>query len=164
MKPNLSGRSFRPELESLETRDLLSQVGFAIFQNLVPPLAQELQLLQSTVTRMQADSDQLKTDVASAAQTAASPNFTQAVLRDAVQLGNDLGIITTLNTQIQAQIPATEQVMIGLVLSGQADQMDVFLFGQLALPQFNTISGQALAGLQTANSLSTQAGIDVFLT
>jgi hypothetical protein len=186
--PSLT-RRVRPQLESLEGRLLPSAVA-----PIIPGLATPVQLANATLNTqlatMNRDFSKLQSDVANSTKstTVTNPNgtmttvtvpvFTQTIAQDYTKLGQDLGIINALNSQVRNEGSAINFVLFATASTGLLDSADltsaVFTFFQITSgvnqadntnAQANGIAGTApsavfpsLNGLLSAPPSTTTVG------
>lgn len=122
-------RSFRPQLEHLETRDLPSAAGLML-PNLIQPLIPLTQQLTSEVQQLHTDFNQLEQDVA--APNASPPRFpflpatlSPTLATDYTRVGNDYGQIQALNAVITSTVKIDQAAIVIGLSNGTLDGNDL---------------------------------------
>lgn len=134
MYRKLSSRStFKPQLETLETRDLPSAAGMAVFMEL-QALQQGVQTMQTQANAASSNFTQFGKDI-----QAAFPGYSQATFVDVTKLGGGIESVRLLDAQIQAGIQELQQAIPSLLGGDQIDQF-------VALEAFSQVSGTNLFG------------------
>lgn len=149
MQRKLSRSTAKPQLESLETRDLPSAAGMVLSLDL-QAIQQGVQAMQTQANAASNDFSKLRTDLQN------HPNqLTTAQVNDFTKLGGDLNSVGLLNEQLQAEIQAFSH-------GDQADQANALMsffkpnggLGGLWGSSFNADApkgGQGNGGLLTPN-------------
>lgn len=113
---------FRPRLERLETRDLLSAAGF-VLPNLMQPLPQLAQQMTADVQKMNVDFNQLQADVIANGPLSTNP-LTAPPTNDYAKLGNDWGQIKALGTIINTAAKIDQALLFLGMADGTFDASD----------------------------------------
>lgn len=131
MKSRFSSRpTFKPRLETLETRDCPSGAGIALFM--------ESQTIQTGVNAMQAHANAASADFLAITKDV---GIKQSV--DLVKAIGEIQTVRNLNTQVQAEIASFKQAVF--LVAGDGDQGDA-TFAIFAFFQVNGGFGSAGGG------------------
>jgi hypothetical protein len=145
MYRKLSSKStFKPQLEALETRDLPSVAGVALYM--------EGQNIQHGVQAMQAQANAAQTDFAKWGSDLQN-GLIGSARTDQMKLAGEIQSIRLLNTQVQAELQVFQQSAFAVASDGdQTDQA-------LALFSFLQVNGGlgSLFGGSSSGSASSQA-------
>lgn len=148
--------SFQPQLERLETRDLLSAAGFAL-PGLIQPLSQLSQQMTTDLQKMNTDFSQLKNDVSAAPGPfdAVTPTLTDLapISNDYTKVANDLGQIEALNTLITTTAKVDQIALLVGMMDGTFDSND-FLAISLSLNIIKSATSTAATDLAQAMDLA----------
>jgi len=157
MQRKLSPRpTFKPRVESLETRDLPSVAGVALYMH-AQAIQQGVQAMQVQANAVSSDFKQLGADF-----QASNGAVTSAVMTDLTKIGAEIQAVRSLNDQIQAHLQVFNQAVVGVASNGDQSDQTLAVFSYLQVnglslfPGFN--SGDSLAS-QSKNALDQANGV-----
>jgi|GEM_PF-4781570 hypothetical protein len=154
MPCELSSRpTFKPQLESLETRDLPSTAGIALFMD-VQTIQQGVQAMQAQANAASNTFVQFGKDDHALIVNGVSGTTLQPLYTDFVKLGGEIQAVRFLNSQVQAELQGFQQAVFAVASDGDSSDQTLALFAYL---QVNGGLGSLFPGGSGSGSLASQA-------
>jgi hypothetical protein len=153
MRRTSSAASFRPQLESLESREAPASASSSAFGNLGNLFGGNLTNLlpiNSAISEMQKQNSKLTTDQQTLVTSINSGATSQTIAGDFGRASSDFGKVQSLNTQVQNLVHTGELALLGLSLAAQGQLRNVPAIQNV----LTTLGLQNLLGGQTHKSSS----------